>query len=182
MSRHSQCSCSLYDSRSGSGSPTSPHLSRKNSGGSGYQSNDSFSSPPGRYVKNGSTSCGSSCSSGSSRSSSVGPSTMRRTGSQHKILLVSAVDRKGNVVYRGASTSSLNKVGTNEGSTPEKGSVLSMKKSAEIAAVFSGAKINQTTDIVNHLGPDSDAYDTMTRRHQQSFSESNMHSSLGYFP
>ena len=62
--------------------------------------------------------------------------------------------------------------------------VMSMKKSAEIAAVFSGAKINQTTDIVDHMGlaaPSSDHH----RHHLHNgnaFSEANMHSSLGYFP
>ena len=70
------------------------------------------------------------------------------------------------VVYRGASAegtgstsgytrnnnnhshghSSNNSNGDNNGY--EDKNVLSMKKSAEIAAVFSGAKINQTTDIV----------------------------------
>ncbi len=91
-------------------------------------------------------------------------------------------------------------------------SVLSMKKSAEIAAVFSGAKINQTTDIVNDRLSNGDmiddcdkdstdeAYDTKRRgtlthhRHHQTnsttstcqscggFSRSNLHTSLGYFP
>ena len=76
-----------------------------------------------------------------------------------------------------------------------------MKKSAEIAAIFSGAKINQTTDIVNDHEEDEssgnstdDAYDS--KRGQQCqcknncntatsggrFSGSDMHSSLGYFP
>jgi len=52
-----------------------------------------------------------------------------------------------------------------------------MKKSAEIAAVFSGAKINQTTNIVDHY-----AEEPTVQRQQHSFSEANMHSSLGYFP
>jgi len=49
--------------------------------------------------------------------------------------------------------------------------ILSLKKSAEIAALFSGAKINQTTDLVDHL--------------DSSFSEHhhrNMSHKLGYFP
>ena len=48
--------------------------------------------------------------------------------------------------------------------------ILSLKKSAEIAALFSGAKINQTTDLVDH---------------DSSFSEHhhrNMTHKLGYFP
>ena len=60
---------------------------------------------------------------------------------------------------------------------------MSMKKSAEIAAVFSGAKINQMTDIVDHnLSTDQDEFVEMDRYNRQQFSESNMHSSLGYFP
>ena len=35
---------------------------------------------------------------------------------------------------------------------PPEESILSMKKSAEIAATFSGARINQTTDIVDRGG------------------------------
>ena len=60
--------------------------------------------------------------------------------------------------------------------------VMSMKKSAEIAAVFSGAKINQRTDIADHnLSTEQDDFVEVDRYRQQ-FSESNMHSSLGYFP
>jgi hypothetical protein len=94
------------------------------------------------------------------------------------------------VVYRGASNSSLNDtdvissaptkpevrpVNSSNGSSSN--NVMSMKKSAEIAAVFSGAKINQTTNIVDHY-----ADDQRHQHHQHSFSEANMHSSLGYFP
>ena len=63
--------------------------------------------------------------------------------------------------------------------------VMSMKKSAEIAAVFSGAKINQMTDIVDpHLGNNPDEIMELSRynKSRQQYSESNMHSSLGYFP
>ena len=59
--------------------------------------------------------------------------------------------------------------------------VMSMKKSAEIAAVFSGAKINQTTNIVDSYN-DVENLSPAQRPHQHSFSEANMHSSLGYFP
>ena len=58
---------------------------------------------------------------------------------------------------------------------------MSMKKSAEIAAVFSGAKINQTTNIVDNYN-DDDRLSNQQRRQQHSFSEANMQSSLGYFP
>jgi hypothetical protein len=59
--------------------------------------------------------------------------------------------------------------------------VMSMKKSAEIAAVFSGAKINQTTNIVDNYNDDEETL-SVQRRQQHSFSEANMQSSLGYFP
>ena len=63
--------------------------------------------------------------------------------------------------------------------------VMSMKKSAEIAAVFSGAKINQMTDIVDpHLGNPDEIMELSryNNKSRQQYSESNMHSSLGYFP
>jgi hypothetical protein len=77
----------------------------------------------------------------------------------------------------------------NNNGDAEENNVMSMKKSAEIAAIFSGAKINQMTDIVDpDLSTDPDEYEMMISRYhkrnnpQQQFSESNMHSSLGYFP
>lgn len=55
--------------------------------------------------------------------------------------------------------------------------IMSLKKSAEIAALFSGAKINQTTDLVD---PDSDFSDlTDKSQHHQT---RNMSHKLGYFP
>ena len=63
--------------------------------------------------------------------------------------------------------------------------VMSMKKSAEIAAVFSGAKISQMTDIVApHLGNPDEIMELSryNNKSRQQYSESNMHSSLGYFP
>jgi len=60
---------------------------------------------------------------------------------------------------------------------------VSLKKSAEIAALFSGARINQTTDLVDHLDPDSDFTEDL---HDYSLSEHPNHSQvsqkLGYFP
>ena len=53
--------------------------------------------------------------------------------------------------------------------------ILSLKKSAEIAALFSGAKINQTTDLVD---PDSDFSDLTDKSHQHR----NVSHKLGYFP
>ena len=73
--------------------------------------------------------------------------------------------------------------------------MLHMKKSAEIAAVFSGAKINQTTDIVDPFIGAAAAGGEQLRQpyshtgssrnhgsHRENFSEADMHSSLGYFP
>ncbi len=67
-------------------------------------------------------------------------------------------------------------------SNNDENTVMSMKKSAEIAAVFSGKNINQMTDIVDHnLSTDQDDF-VPVDRYKPQFSESNMHSSLGYFP
>ena len=52
--------------------------------------------------------------------------------------------------------------------------IMSLKKSAEIAALFSGAKINQTTDLVD---PDSDFSELTDTHHHRSVSHK-----LGYFP
>lgn len=75
--------------------------------------------------------------------------------------------------------------------------MLSAKKSAEIAAVFSGARINQTTDVCGSRDSDEDstdaAYDSKrscrcganvaaAAVNRAQFSRANMHSSLGYFP
>ena len=74
---------------------------------------------------------------------------------------------------------------SNQNNNPaDENTVMSMKKSAEIAAVFSGAKINQRTDIADHnlskIEQEEDFVEVDRYRHQ--FSESNMHSSLGYLP
>ena len=73
---------------------------------------------------------------------------------------------------------------TNSNGNNDENTVMSMKKSAEIAAEFSGAKINQMTDIVDHnLSTEQDNdFVALHRFNRQQFSESNMHSSLGYFP
>ncbi|XP_063883979.1 LOW QUALITY PROTEIN: uncharacterized protein LOC135112989 [Scylla paramamosain] len=66
-----------------------------------------------------------------------------RRGRPSKILLVSAVDPSGRVVYRGASQRQQHH--RQEGDTA---SILSMKKTAEIAALFSELKLSQTTDLL----------------------------------
>ena len=93
------------------------------------------------------------------------------------------------VVYRGASNSQLDKIESDSQPAPSGANVgsgsnvMSMKKSAEIAAVFSGAKINQTTNIVDSYNESESLQQQQHRRLQQhSFSEANMQSSLGYFP
>ena len=110
------------------------------------------------------------------------------------------------VVYRGASNShldqidgesssskssndnrnkSINSSNGNNSNSGNSNNVMSMKKSAEIAAVFSGAKINQTTNIVDNYNDDEQRALLQRRQQQQqqhSFSEANMQSSLGYFP
>ena len=51
--------------------------------------------------------------------------------------------------------------------------MMSLKKSAEIAALFSGAAINQTTDLV-------DPAENFRQRHRRDFSQ--VSHKLGYFP
>ena len=84
----------------------------------------------------------------------------------------------------GNLTSSSNSSTGNGSNNSTSNNVMSMKKSAEIAAVFSGAKINQTTNIVDNYNNDDvdDARLSNQRRQKHSFSEANMQSSLGYFP
>ena len=93
-------------------------------------------------------------------------------------MLLSAVDPRGNVVYRGASN---NRPVVTKARDEE--NIMSLKKSAEIAALFSGARINQTTDLVDHLDPDSDFPEDVT---DLSATEHPNHSrvsqKLGYFP
>eukprot|EP00094_Tigriopus_californicus_P014400 TCALIF_13971-PA protein Name:"Protein of unknown function" AED:0.37 eAED:0.04 QI:0/0.5/0/0.66/1/1/3/0/1071 len=190
---------------------TESPLSRKNSGGSGYHSNDSLSGPhPGRlFVSNpakatraGSkapSTCGSSsCSSSGTSSCSQRSFSTDGQKSASKVLMVSAVDRQGKVLYRGASNSNLDTLHSRDShSHPEdKKSVLSMKKSAEIAAVFSGARINQTTNIVDNVDSDLDSTDLVYDSKRpasngsngscscgnSNFSRANLQSSLGYFP
>lgn len=125
------------------------------------------------------------------------------------------------MVYRGTSSNpsssanticSSSKRGSRLSLNDDKQNVLSMKKSAEIAAVFSGARISQTTNIVENeddnnnteeeeeeeevaIDSADDAYDSKRANCSCSssaantktrpggrYSRSNMQSSLGYFP
>ncbi|XP_071536068.1 uncharacterized protein [Panulirus ornatus] len=99
--------------------------------------------------------------------------------SHQKILLVSAVDPSGKVVYRGASQ-------RQKRDDSDTASILSMKKTAEIAALFSELKLNQTTDLINHLNQsasesEDDAYSSMQANNSFLFSD-NIENSLGYLP
>ncbi|XP_068239774.1 uncharacterized protein [Palaemon carinicauda] len=177
---------------------------RRSSGGSGYHSQNSSSRRAAPHPRSGSTdsllmsprlrrhpsgSLGSGGSRGSQASSNgsggSGMGTHRSHGSrgssasQQKILLLSAVDPSGKVVYRGASQRQ-----QREGS--DTASILSMKKTAEIAALFSELKLNQTTDLINHLNQsasesEDDAYSSMQANNSFLFSD-NIENSLGYLP
>lgn len=106
------------------------------------------------------------------------PGIQNNRSQNSKVLLLSAVDPRGNVVYRGASN---NRPVVTKARDEE--NIMSLKKSAEIAALFSGAKINQTTDLVDHLDPDSDftedLRDFSLTEHQTHHKVSQK---LGYFP
>ncbi|XP_042230514.1 uncharacterized protein LOC121871958 [Homarus americanus] len=128
---------------------------------------------------------GSQGSQASSQGSGSGVGTHRSQSSRgsstshQKILLVSAVDPSGKVVYRGASQ-------RQQREDSDTASILSMKKTAEIAALFSELKLNQTTDLINHLNQsasesEDDAYSSMQPNNSFLFSE-NIENSLGYLP
>ena len=106
--------------------------------------------------------------------------------------MVSAVDPKGKVVYRGTSSTATSQVQHRSVSKLPEG-VLSVKKTTEIAAMFSNLKLNQTTDIIiddnttedtdaSELSTD-DAYSSMKYKgkRNKNFSKS-MENSLGYLP
>ena len=105
--------------------------------------------------------------------------------------MVSAVDPKGKVVYRGTSSAGTAQY-RSPAAAPGEG-VLSVKKTAEIAAMFSNLKLNQTPDIIidNSATEDTcsdistdDAYSSMRfrgNRNQNGFSNA-LEDSLGYLP
>jgi len=155
---------------------------------SGYTTNDSYTSQTWLQVNNArnqirdgrGSSGGSSCSSESQRSlPSPRSSSLATSPSQvsiqnsrsekSKILLVSSVDpRNNNMMYK--DRSSKRPVVTSAG---DQENMMSLKKSAEIAALFSGAAINQTTDLV-------DPAENFRQRHRRDFSQ--VSHKLGYFP
>ena len=104
---------------------------------------------------------------------------------------VHGVDTKGKIVYRGTSASQ-KQHHRSASQLPE--GVLSVKKTTEIAAMFSNLKLNQTTDIIidqstaedtdaSELSTD-DAYSSMKYRGRigkHGYSKS-MENSLGYLP
>ena len=114
-----------------------------------------------------------------------------------QFLLVSAVDPKGKIVYRGTSSAGTSHHGKQRiasKAVPE--GALAAKKTTEIAAMFSNIKLNQTTDIIiddseatedtaSELSTD-DAYSSMRFRSNQGKNKAgftkSMENSLGYLP
>lgn len=115
-----------------------------------------------------------------------------------QFLVVSAVDPKGKIVYRGTSSAGTSHHGKQHRitskSVPE--GALAAKKTTEIAAMFSNIKLNQTTDIIiddseatedtaSELSTD-DAYSSMRFRINQGKNKAgftkSMENSLGYLP
>ncbi|XP_018012564.1 uncharacterized protein LOC108669674 isoform X2 [Hyalella azteca] len=103
-----------------------------------------------RRYRHQSGSLGSTNSESSSRSSpgldshNSDGSSADSNSSQTKILLLSAVDPSGKVVYRNASQ-------RKRRPTDDTASIMSMKKTAEIAALFSELKLSQKTDLIERL-------------------------------
>ncbi|CAL4208675.1 unnamed protein product [Meganyctiphanes norvegica] len=130
----------------------------------------------------------------SSNESSISKGTHRPYRSQEistpqqKVLLVSACDTNGKLVYQGASKQDQQLENTS--------SIISMKKTAEIAALFTDMKLNQTTDMINALNslPTSDDSldDSLDESEDENFSTTqtngsflfsdDMQNSLGFLP
>jgi len=110
------------------------------------------------------------------------------------------VDPRGNVVYRGsAAAGSLGSqqpphLPTTMGrrghhyvdASQDEDNIMSLKKSAEIAAMFAGARINQTTDLVDGIQIDETYRGNRAPgpRHRGSSHDGarNISGRLGYFP
>ena len=135
----------------------------------------------------------------SSFSHSASPSSSH---SQPKVLVVSAVDPRGNVVYRGSSSSPAaannhhaakhghsggkqlhnhHPTGSGGGGQSEQ-NILSLKKSAEIAAMFSGARISTTTDLVHQESTTSSCSCSSSSQHSLRSHQANIGAHMGYFP
>ncbi len=129
-------------------------------------------------------------------------SNHHKTGGK-KMIVVSAVDPSGKVASRTNSSaaaflsSMLSPGGPGGETSVERGSdtLMSFKKTAEIAALFSEVKLEQTTNIVDdesvccsEESSEDDAYSSMqnlTSGHNSSlftFSDTNIENSLGYLP
>ena len=144
--------------------------------------------PPIRY-RNSSGSLGSHGSDQSESSPSTNCSDSQNSdgsadsnSSRNKGLLLSAVDPSGKVVYRGESIKKTR-------ADSETASIMSMKKTAEIAALFSELKLSQKTDLIEELqrqtkisvSDDEDQYEIMQDNPSFMFSD-NIETSLGYLP
>lgn len=105
--------------------------------------------------------------------------------------MVSAVDPKGKIVYRGTSSAGASQRG--QGSRSRSGGsknggggggvvaegALSAKKTTEIAAMFSNIKLNQTTDIVID-NEDSEAASTTDQDSASEMSTDDAYSSMHF--
>ena len=140
-----------------------------------------------RNVLDGRGSEGSSSCSSSSNRSSVSPTNSSSRSflssptnpSSPKVLVVSAVDPRGNLVYRGSQQQQ--RLTTAQSRDEE--NILSLKKSAEIAALFSGAKISQTTDLVDRFGSESESCScSRGSLGRSTLSGNHPGAHLGYFP
>jgi hypothetical protein len=168
----------------------------------GYQSYDSTGSS-GRTSRNFSLENLSSVSDSRRNSNSSSDRSLKSQNSVrgNKFLMVSAVDPKGKIVYRGTSSAGSTHHSQHHHRSVTKAvpeGALSAKKTTEIAAMFSNIKLNQTTDIViddsevtedtaSELSTD-DAYSSMhyrgaARNNKNGFSKrSELENSLGYLP
>lgn len=189
MTRQRSMSTSYHSDRASVISRSSSHAHHNNSRPrSRAQSTDSILSEPrsNRRYRHQSGSLGSGNSESSSRSSpgldsQNSDASGDSSSSQPKILLLSAADPSGKVVYREASQ-------RRRRQSSDTASIMSMKKTAEIAALFSELKLSQKTDLIERLQEqvnvretDDEQYEQMSDNQAFLFSE-NIETSLGYLP
>lgn len=110
--------------------------------------------------------------------SSLSAKSNQSTRSTNKFMLVSAAAPNGKIVYRSGSQRLR--------LSHEQMDPMSLKKTTEIAATFSGLKLNQTTDLLNES--EDDAYGSMQNASSHNtpsrhvYSGQNIENSLGYLP
>lgn len=110
---------------------------------------------------------------------------------ERKVLVVSAHDPKGRVLYMGASCHSdsiTNSASPLQNNDQDRTDVMSIKKSAEIAALFSSTKPNSSSSgdkedvIYNTLEPPDYLLIKGSSSGSQYLKSANLENSLGYFP